>query len=391
MEGDMMNKKWKVFPVVLMILTGLVFGAVFFSCDNSPSGPPAPKVDTYKGTDTDGKQYELKVTDNKTYELKIDGESISTGKASLKSGEFTLTPNSDGDSFTVTVERKKITKIEGSITPDDDSEPIEPGEIVTSEPVVGVWNWYTIDDSKPNKDKVDPQTIFAPGGASKITNATKDDETQETNKPFIHPAGTVKDNNGKAITETVYGFKGNTKVTKDNRSASEGARFPLVGWEAEPDEETLEALKTAYGYQFWIRVNSSTASNWAFLTAVVTDFTPEKGYEYKHWFGNQAGDSGGNTKVNNFTGNLAVGKWHQIMVIMDSSAINMEQDKWIHTYNPEYKGKFNQNKAQRVQWQIPLQHQVGADVSARSGEPYDIIRGSYTFDVDFYGLELLVE
>jgi hypothetical protein len=393
----MMNKKWNVFPVVLMILTGLVFVAVF-SCNNNPSSvSTVPVKTTYTGTDTNAKEYTLIVTDNKTYELKINGVSISTGRASKNGDVFTLTPNSGGDSFTVTVSGRKITKIEGDIAPDDGGDPITPGEIIATDPITGVWEWSLSDDSETNEQKGASQSVFTPGGASRITNAVEDpvETTPKGNpvkRPFVHPAGTVKDNDGNTIDAEVYNFTGFTKVTSDNRAANTGARFPMVGWEAVPDEETLELLKTAYGYQFWVRLNSSTASNWSFLTAVVTDFTPEEGYEYKHYFGNQPGDTTYSGKKHaNFTGSLITGRWYKIVVIMDESGFNMDQDGWLYQYPPtvDPKGPFNQDKAQKIQWQIPLQHQVGAGVTSRSGDPYDIVRGSYDFNVDFYGLELL--
>jgi hypothetical protein len=211
-------------------------------------------------------------------------------------------------------------------------------------------------------------------------------------RPFEYPAGTVKDNDGNTINATVYKITGNTKVTRDNRPATEGAGWPMVGWEAVPDEETLALLKTAYGYSFWVRLNSSTASNWSFLTAVVTDFSLEEGHEYKHYFGNQPGDSGGKSSINNFTKDLALGLWYKITVVMDQgSSFNMYQDKWIYQYDSgaNFRGDFHQAEAKKIQWQIPLQHQVGASVRQRSGEPYDIDRGSFDFDLDFYGLEIL--
>jgi hypothetical protein len=201
------------------------------------------------------------------------------------------------------------------------------------------------------------------------------------------------DNEGKAIEGPVFNFKGNTKVTSEGRPANQGAGWPQVGWEAVPDAATLELLKTVYGYSFWVRLNSATANNWAFASAVVTDdVLPEEGHEYKHWFGNQAGASGGKSSINNFTSKLAVGTWHKITVVMDQkSGFNMYQDKWIWQYDSgaAFRGDFHQNKAQKIQWGIPLQHQIGAGVRERSGDPYDITNGSYNFDVDFYGLELL--
>jgi len=361
-------------------------------------------VNTYTCSVKGGAEYTLKITDNTTYGFLINGASVSTGSAKQEGDTWILTPNGDPDKpFTVTVSGRNITNIAGDIIPDDGTEPIPPGEILQVEPVAGVWKWATSDDSQLNDWKTSTawqalypgvkQSIYAPGGASKITNAEFVDTTTDpikgeskNYKPFEYPAGTVKDKDGNPITVPVYNFKGNTKVTEDNRTANSGARFPMVGWEATPDDaETLALLKTAYGYSFWVRLNSSTANNWSFLTAVVTDFTPEEGYEYKHYFGNNPGDS----TSKNQTQKLEVGTWYQIKVVMAKDGFNLDQDKWIHQYNPEYEGSFTQNAAQKIQWQIPLQHQVGAGVSARSGDPYDIIKGSYDFDLDFYGLELL--
>jgi hypothetical protein len=218
-------------------------------------------------------------------------------------------------------------------------------------------------------------------------------ETEQQNyKPYEYPESErPKDKDGNPITVPVYNFTGFTKVSSPNRAQESGAQFPQVGWEAVPDADTLAKLKTAHGYQFWVKLNSSTASNWSFLTAVVTDFAPEKGYEYKHWFGNQPGDSGGKTTVDNFTDSLTLNQWYQIRVIMNSTGFNMDEDKWLYLYppNPDPKKPFNQSAAEKIQWQIPLQHQVGAGVTARSGGAYDITNGDYSFNLDFYGFELI--
>ncbi|MCL2126867.1 MAG: hypothetical protein FWH38_01320 [Treponema sp.] len=376
-----MKKSWMLFPAVLMLLAGMVFVGVL-SCGGDDDGKPV--VNTYTGTDGNY-EFTLKITDNATYVFLIDGESVSTGTVSKSVDGWVLAPNSGGDSFEVTVDGNKIIGIEGEISPDDGSDPVIPGTIIVLEPVAGVWEWYTSDDSKPNGDYMVPQTIFEPGGASRITNALEGD------LPFEYPAGTeILDSKGNQITGPVYNFTGNTKVSSANRPANQGAQFPLVGWEAVPaDEETLEILRTARGYSFWVRLNSSTAGNWSFLTAVVTDFQPEKGYEYKHYFGNRPGDS----RTRNFTSNLQVGTWYKITVVMDvdDTGFNMDEDGWLYNYppTPDPKKPFNQDKAERIQWQIPLQHQVGAGVTSRSGDPYDMTNGSYDFDLDFYGLELI--
>jgi hypothetical protein len=394
MEGEMMKKFRFVLQVVLLAAIGMSLVAVL-SCGG---GESEPSVVTYTATDTDRKEYTFKVTDNAKYELLIDGTSISTGKASKSGDVFTLTPNAEGPTFTVTVSGNKITAINGAITPDDGSAPVTPGEIVEVKPEPGVWVWTMSDDSAINEWKnndTDPdtsQSVFEPGGKSKFSNAVDgtDSSGNPVMKPFEYPAGSQKDNDGNTINTPVFNIKGNVTVSSDNRPANEGARFPVVGWEAVPDAATLELLKTAYSYQFWVKLNSGTASNWCFLTAMTQTGLPiEEGWEYKHYFGNRTGDSGGSRA--NYTGPLAAGKWHKIIVVLDKTTpgFNMDQDKYIYSYNPERKRNFEQDKAEKLQWQIPLQHQVGAGVSARSAAPWDIIRGSYDFDFDFYGLELL--
>jgi len=403
-----MKKNWMVFPVVLMILAGMVF-VTFFSCDNDKG----PTITTYTGKDVDGKEYKLVVTDDTLYILVIGNEEISTGKVKQTGNTLTLTPNGgDDETVKVSVTGNIITKIEGTITYDDGSKTIEIDILPPFEAVAGNWLWFCSDDSKLNGPnvppaKVDPQTIFEPGGVSKITNAK--DVTGPDGVPGQGPStydpGTVKDNDGKVINATVYNFKGTTLVDPNKKEAKNfGAGWPLVGWEAQPaDEETLAALKTAYGYTFWVRLNSSTTTdrtnsvegNWAYLTQVVTDFAMEKGYEYKHWFGNKnlsngakkMGDSGGGG-AKNFTDNLEVGKWHEITVIMNKSGFNMEEDGWLFQYppTPDPKKAFNQEAASKIQWQIPLQHNGGRQ---RNGDPYDQVSGSHDFDLDFYGLKLL--
>jgi len=405
----MMIRNRRFFPVVLMILAGLAFAAVF-SCNN---GGGSVSSETFTGTDTDGKKYELIVTGT-NYEFKIEGKLISTGKVTKNSDLWTLMPygveGDESDDFDVTIDGEYIAGIGGLITNNvTGGAKITPGEIVppngSGEPEEeGPWIWYAMDDSVPN-DYLDVQTVFAPGGASRITNAKKVTNPDGTKgqKPFKYPEGTVMDNDGKPITETVYNFTGNTKVSKDNRGANECARFPMVGWGAKPNPDfedfpaTLNDLRSAKGYSFWVRLNSSTASNWVFLSAVDSAFdtqTPndkEKGYEYSHWFGNQKGGSadGWTGTTPNFTGGLELGKWHKITVIMSATGRNIEQAHWIWQYNNEYKRVFNQNKAEQIQWQIPLQYQVGAGVSDRGATPYDIVKGSYDFNLDFYGFELI--
>jgi hypothetical protein len=397
--------KKMVFPVVLMILAGLVVAAVI-SCPSDKG----PSVTTYKGDTKDGKEVIIEVRGD-SYELKIDGESISTGRVTKDGNTLTLTTNGNEETVKVSVTgENKIDKIEGNITPDDGSDAITIDMLPPFKAVAGSWNWFTSDDSKVNGPdvppaNVTPQTIFSPGGASKITNAVPI-EGEDGATPFIYPSGTINDNDGEAITVPVFNFTGNTKVhpEKPANICQFGAGWPLVGWEAQPaDDETAALLKTAYGYTFWVKLNSSTANNWAFLTAVVTDFPLEKGYEYKHWFGNKPGDSGG-TKVNNLTKDLKAGTWYQITVIMNPSGFNMEEDAWMHKWPKPIDGRkpFNQAAASRIQWQIPLQHNGGSQRGSAPSDPvpndddsdpnpYDIISGSYDFNLDFYGLELLVE
>jgi len=408
-----MKKNRRFFAVVLAILTGLVFAAVF-SCGDG--GGRSVSSETFTGTDEAGIEYELTVT-GADYVLKIDGKIISTGAVSKNGDLWTLMPNGvDGDAvadFDVTIDGIYIAEIGGKITPDQKGgTPIIPGVMVPpvepAEPEDGPWIWYAMDDSVPN-DYLNVQTVFAPGGASRITNAKKVTNPDGTKgqKPFKHAEGTVKDNEGKTITEPVFNFTGNTKVSKDNRGPNETARFPMVGWGAKPNPEfpeTLKDLRSAKGYSFWVRLNSSTASNWVILTAVDSAFDEqgkndrEKGYEHGHWFGNKAGGSNdGKTKgkdgsmgINNLTSGLELGKWHKITVIMSATGRNIEQAWWIHQYNPEYKRPFNQNKAEQIQWQIPLQYQKdGTGEAERSEDPYDVIKGSYDFNLDFYGLELI--
>ena len=413
-----MKKNRMAFPVVLMVLVGLVFAAVF-SCDNNRG----PAEETYTGMDNDGKVYKLVITDDYYYELFIDGKSISTGWViDIDGNTYQLRQSTTKDDFFATVEGKYLTKIVPErerivLTPDDEeSDPIplpvellpppEPGEGPGEggKTVEGKWIWYASGDQTLN-NYLDVQTVFAPGGASKFSNwepkvgedgkPIKDSHGTDTYAPYEYPkASKPKDKNGNAITGPVFNLKGTTKVLKEGRAANEGARFPLVGWGAIPDDDaTLAALKTAKGYSFWVKLNSSTASNWAFLTAVQTDFPPEKGYEYKHWFGNKPGDSGGSGKIDNYTPDLKVGTWYKITVIMDqtNSGFNLFQDAWIYKYDSgkDARGDFHQDKAKELQWQIPLQHQEGAGVKTRSGDPYDVTNGSYDFDIDFYGLELL--
>jgi hypothetical protein len=264
--------------------------------------------------------------------------------------------------------------------------------------VAGSWTWATSDDSQLNgadHHGYGDQSVFEPGGSSRITNAVDDPEgeldrhDEVVKRPFVKTD--ALDNDGQPITLPVFNFTGVTKVSSPNRTANSGARFPLVGWEAIPDDdETLENLQKAYGYSFWVRLNSSTGfsgnDHWAHQTSIVTDFPPEQGHEYVHYYGDRAGDSVAGV---NHT-QLTTGTWHKVTVVMDidSDDCNITQPSWIHQWNNEFLGDFNQDTASKIQWQIQLQHNGG---SARGGSPYDITTGEYTFDLDFYGLELYLK
>lgn len=400
-----MKKNRRFFAVILAILAGLAFAAVFSCSGGGDSSDDSITSESYIGTDADGIEYELIVTGSE-YVLKINGKKISSGAVSKNGDLWTLMPNGlDGSTnadFDVTIDGIYIAEIGGVITPDEKGgQPITPGIMV---PPTLAWDWYTIDDENTNEKLGDKQSIYPPGGASRITNAvdvTNDDGTKGK-KPYEYTEETKpKDKDGNPIPGPVYNFTGNTKVIENDRDAKKGAQFPLVGWGAKPaNTATLTQLRNAKGYSFWVRLNSSTASNWSFITAVETDFKAELGYEYKHWYGNKPGDSGGSSQsastlkgINNFTDNLEVGQWYKITVIMAKDGFNLFQDKWIWQYDSgkDARGDFHQNKAQQLQWQIPLQHQVGADVSMRNGDPYDAIKGSYDFNLDFYGLELIMK
>jgi hypothetical protein len=202
---------------------------------------------------------------------------------------------------------------------------------------------------------------------------------------------TVKDTGGQDVQMTIFNFQGFTKVTAAQRPSTSGAQFPMVGWEAVPGAEMLAKIRTAYSYSFYIRLNSSrtvvtpSTNTWSFLTAVVTDFAPEQGFEYSHYFGSKDGDA-----LNNNLTTIAYGAWRKITVVLDKSDtanFNLDQPGWLTVYTPkdDPRGPFNQNMAQKIQWQIPLQHNDGAQ---RNGDPYDRVTGEFHFDFDFYGLEL---
>jgi hypothetical protein len=251
----MKRNKW-LFPVVLAILAGFVFSAVF-SCGDSGGGGTGGPIVIYTGEDEDDKEYELIVIGT-DYELKVDGKTISTGTVSKNKDIWTLMPNgvtgSATTDFDVTIEGLFIADINGEIPSEEKGgRPFKPAKM--KPPADPEWGWYVSDDSKLN-DYLDVQTVYPPGGASTINSMTKndddgnvitDDEGNPAKLPVEYAEGTVKDNDNKVITETVYHLKGNTKVLKENRTANEGARFPLIVWGAIPLTKSAEAqLRPAY-------------------------------------------------------------------------------------------------------------------------------------------------
>ena len=280
----------------------------------------------------------------------------------------------------------------------------------TGEAFEGVWDWSTSDDSKANQQASlalpkppyktaktthsFPQSNF--GGASTISGT---EDTSESPSVFRPITKTVDGPDGTEV--EAFNFTGTVKVSKDNRTANEGSRFPLVGWEAVPDDEdTLTALRSAIAYSFWVRVNSAAVkanasanpvNNWVFKTAVGAEgFANEQGHEFKHYFGNYqptaATPYGGTHEY--MTDDLEIGEWHKIVVVLDpeSDEFNLNQDNYIHQYNNEFLATFDPATATKLQWQIALQDQRG--INQRNGDPYDMPNGYFDYDVDFYGLEL---
>ena len=283
-------------------------------------------------------------------------------------------------------------------------------EIETGEGIAGVWDWSTANDSTPNAtvslelkkppyqtataSEEFPQNNF--GGVSTISG------TQDTVDPTImRPAETKV--TGPAGTEvTAFNFTGIVKVINDDREPTEGASYPQVGWEAVPDADTLAKLRGAWAYSFYIKVNTGSikrnssanaADKWIFKTVVCAeDFAKEQGHEYKHYFGNAAApkaltDAGSQPRAH-YTKDLALGEWHKIVVVIDSTnaGYNIDQDAHIYQWNPKFKADFNLATATKLQWQIALQDQDG--ISDRGSDPYDIPNGIFDYNVDFYGLEL---
>ena len=288
------------------------------------------------------------------------------------------------------------------------------------EGIAGVWDWSTSDDSKANQTvtlvlpkppytqagtgwqatygttgKVFPQGQFG-DGASTIS-GVEDTEDPAIMRPLTK---TVTGPDGAEV--TAFSFTGTVKVSKDNRTANEGSRFPLVGWEAVPDEDTLTALRSAYAYSFWVRVNSTTIkatananprnNEWVFKTAVGAEgFANEQGHEFKHYFGNYEANAASNfgpKATKSMTDDLAIGEWHKIIVYLNPTdeRYNLDQDRYIHEYNTEYEAAFDPATITKLQWQIALQDQRG--ITQRGGDPYDMPNGYFDYDVEFYGLEL---
>jgi len=271
------------------------------------------------------------------------------------------------------------------------------------------WDWSTSDDSKPNStvtislpsppyvtpgDKNFPQGSWA--GTSTISGEADADDPSIMRPKEV----TVTGPDGSEV--TAFSFTGIVQVSKDQRTANEGARFPLVGWEAVPNAKMLAELRSAYAYSFYVKVNSAVvkstptanpSNTWVFKTAVCAEgFANEQGHEYKHHFGNYeptAASNFGSRAVTSMTNDLAIGEWHKITVYLnpEDERFNLDQDNYIHQWNTEFEADFDPATVTKLQWQIALQDQ--RSIPARSSDPYDITRGEITYDLEFYGLELL--
>jgi predicted small secreted protein len=295
-------------------------------------------------------------------------------------------------------------------------------EIETGEGIAGVWDWSTSDDSKANEDVTlklvkPPYTQTSKGAAA--DNSPWDASYATTGVSF--PQGnwggkstisgtadtvdpTIMRPNGDGKTaETAFKFTGTVKVSADDRAWNTGAQYPMVGWEAVPDTDTLANLRAAWAYSFYIKVNSialkptSTATattDWVFKTAVGAEgFANEQGHEYKHYFGNYqpgAAENFGTRAKDNMTDDLVLGQWHKITVVLApaNADFNMDQDSHIHQWNTHFTADFDPTTATKIQWQIALQDQKG--ILQRAGDPnhYDIPNGYFDYDIEFYGLEL---
>jgi hypothetical protein len=296
---------------------------------------------------------------------------------------------------------------DGEEVTDESGEPIAPP--VTDPGIDGTWDWSTSDDSKEN-DTVQLALPKPPYKTAKISHtfpksnwggvSTISGEADPDNAGIMRPVTkTVTGPDGTDV--TAFSFTGTVKVSKDNRGANEGSRFPLVGWEAVPDEETLANLKDAWAYSFWVRVNSAEVksnatatprNDWVFKTAVCAEgFANEQGHEFKHYFGNYLPTAASNFGANattSMTDDLAIGKWHKITVVLDPTkkGYNLDQDNYIHQYNTEFEADFDKSTVTKLQWQIALQDQRG--IAQRGGDPYDMPNGYFDYDLDFYDLRL---
>jgi len=290
-----------------------------------------------------------------------------------------------------------------------EKEPVIPPE--TGEGTGGVWDWSTSDDTKTNVDvtialpkppyktastRSFPQSNY--GGVSSISGEADADDP-DIMRPVTR---TVEGPDGDEV--TVFHFTGTVKVSRDGRGANEGSRFPIVGWEAVPDADTLIKLQSAWAYSFWVRVNSASVrsnasanpvNSYVFKTAVCAEgFANEQGHEFKHYFGNYepstAEPSGPNGRPHT-TEDVEIGEWHKITVVLDPmhGSFNLDQDTYIHVYNQEYEADFDPATATKLQWQIALQDQRG--ITQRNSTPYDMPNGYFDYDLDFYGLELYLE
>ena len=275
--------------------------------------------------------------------------------------------------------------------------------------VVGGWDWSTSDDQKANAAvSLDlpkppyktaktghsfPQSNF--GGASTISGVA-DEEDPTIMRPVTK---TVTGPDGTEV--TAFNFTGTVKVSKDNRTANEGSRFPVVGWEAVPDADTLAELRSASAYSFYVRVNSAAVksnatanpvNSWVIKTAVGAEgFANEQGNEFKHYFGNYeptAATNYGPNAITNMTDDLEIGEWYKITVYLDpeDDKFNLDQDNYIHQYNTEFEAVFDPATITKLQWQIALQDQRG--ITQRNGDPYDMPNGYFDYDLDFYDLKL---
>jgi hypothetical protein len=414
--------------IMILCLAALLCGSLaFFACDddNSTSGKEKITI-TFK--------YENYATGNEITipsapsSAEIDKGSSLGNKLPMSLGDYTLMGWKDAGAAEVTASTvfndsaaiKGVvykTNFAGNLLGDDGKELKDPatGEPVTppgtGKRLAGTWNWFNSDDSKTNTavslalpkppyktaktTHSFPQSNF--GGTSTIS-GTKDEEDNTILRPVTK---TVTGPDGNQI--TVFNFTGTVQVSADNRTANVGSRFPLVGWEAIPDEDsdTLTSLQSAYAYSFCIRVNSASVkanptanpvNRWVFKTAVCADgFANEQGHEFKHYFGNYqptAADNFGPNAVTSMTEDLAIGEWYRITVYLnpEDERFNLDQDNYIHQWNKEFEADFDPTTATKLQWQIALQDQSG--IGQRNGDPYDIPRGEFEYDFDFFGLEL---